>query len=48
MDRVLQSKFFNVLPYSLVLLGVSLIVLAAFNSLLLANPAENQPVAAPA
>jgi tetratricopeptide (TPR) repeat protein len=47
MDRVLQSKFFNVLPYSLVLLGVSLIALAAFNSLLLANPAGNEPVAAP-
>lgn len=47
MDTAWQSRFLNTLPYSLTLLGVALIVLAAFNSLLLVNQAGNEPAAAP-
>jgi cytochrome c-type biogenesis protein CcmH/NrfG len=44
MGRVQQSSFLNALPYSLVLLGVALIVLAAFNSWALRSQAESESV----
>jgi tetratricopeptide (TPR) repeat protein len=47
MGRVRQSSFFNALPYSLVLLGVALIVLAAFNSWALRSQAGNESVSTP-
>jgi tetratricopeptide (TPR) repeat protein len=44
MGRVQQSSFFNALPYSLVLLGVALIVLAAFNTWALRSQAGSEPI----
>jgi tetratricopeptide (TPR) repeat protein len=44
MGRVRQSSFLNALPYSLVLLGVALIALAAFNSWALRSQAESGSV----
>jgi tetratricopeptide (TPR) repeat protein len=46
--RVWQSSFLNALPYSLVLLGVALIVLAAFNSWALRSQAGSESVSTPA
>jgi tetratricopeptide (TPR) repeat protein len=46
MGRVRQSSFLNALPYSLVLLGVALIVLATFNSWALRSQAGSESASA--
>jgi tetratricopeptide (TPR) repeat protein len=47
MDRVLHSRFLNALPYSLFLLGVALVALAALNYLTSVSQTENAVVNAP-
>jgi tetratricopeptide (TPR) repeat protein len=48
MDSVLNNRFLNTLPYSLFLLGVVLIALAAFNHLVSVTQTKTTPVSSPA